>query len=135
MKTDKIRELISAAFSARENAYAPYSDFYVGAALITQKGKIYCGANVENASYPVGICAERSAFSVAVSAGERNFDAIAIVGGKKGKEIDFCFPCGMCRQFMAEFCKKDFQIIVAKSPDDFKLYNMGMLLPETFFIG
>ena len=54
---------------------------------------------------------------------------------EKGKEIDFCFPCGMCRQFMAEFCKKDFQIIVAKSPDDFKLYNMGMLLPETFFIG
>ena len=134
MEKDKIRELISAAFSARETAYAPYSGFYVGAALLTEEGTIYSGANVENASFPVGICAERSAFSSAVSAGERHFAAIAIVGGKKDKKTDFCFPCGMCRQFMAEFCKEDFEIILANSPDDYKLYNMGMLLPETFLL-
>ena len=126
--------MISAAFSARENAYAPYSGFYVGAALLTEEGTIYSGANVENASYPVGICAERSAFSAAVSAGERRFAAIAIVGGKKDKKTDFCFPCGMCRQFMAEFCKEDFQIILANSSDNYKLYNMGMLLPKTFLL-
>ena len=123
-----INELIERAFGARENAYAPYSGFKVGAALLTENGKIYTGCNVENASYPVGICAERTAFSKAVSDGERKFSVIVIAGSSS----TYCYPCGMCRQFMAEFCGDDFEIISAKSTDDYRIIKMGELLPYTF---
>ena len=123
-----MRELIEKALQAREKAYAPYSQFKVGAALLSENGKIYTGCNVENVSYPVGICAERVAVSKAVADGERNFTAIAIVGSGE----DHCMPCGMCRQFMAEFCKGNFDVIVAKSIDDYKIIKMSELLPHTF---
>ena len=123
-----ISELIEKALEAREKAYAPYSKFKVGAAVLTAGGKIYTGCNVENASYPVGICAERVAISKAVADGETEFIVIAIVGSGE----NYCMPCGMCRQFMAEFCKEDFEIIVAKSVDDYKIMKMGELLPYTF---
>ncbi len=123
-----ISELIEKALEAREKAYAPYSKFKVGVAVLTAGGKIYTGCNVENASYPVGICAERVAMSKAVADGETEFTVIAIVGSGE----NYCMPCGMCRQFMAEFCKEDFKIIVAKSVDDYKIMKMGELLPYTF---
>ena len=123
-----ISELIEKALEAREKAYAPYSKFKVGVAVLTAGGKIYTGCNVENASYPVGICAERVAISKAVADGETEFIVIAIVGSGE----NYCMPCGMCRQFMAEFCKEDFEIIVAKSVDDYKIMKMGELLPYTF---
>ena len=123
-----MKELIEKALEAREKAYAPYSKFRVGTALLTANGKIYTGCNVENASYPVGICAERVAMSKAVADGETEFTVIAIVGSGE----NYCMPCGMCRQFMAEFCKEDFEIIVAKSVDDYKIMKMGEILPYTF---
>ena len=123
-----ISELIEKALEAREKAYAPYSKFKVGAAVLTAGGKIYTGCNVENASYPVGICAERVAISKAVADGETEFIVIAIVGSGE----NYCMPCGMCRQFMAEFCKEDFEIIVAKSVDDYKIMKIGEILPYTF---
>ena len=123
-----ISELIEKALEAREKAYAPYSKFKVGVAVLTAGGKIYTGCNVENASYPVGICAERVAMSKAVADGETEFTVIAIVGSGE----NYCMPCGMCRQFMAEFCKEDFEIIVAKSVDDYKIMKIGELLPYTF---
>ena len=107
------KELVELAFSAREKAYAPYSGFCVGAALLTEGGKVYLGCNIENAAYTPSNCAERTAFFKAVSEGEREFTAIAIVGGKEGEACDFCAPCGVCRQVMMEFCDpKDFQIIL-----------------------
>ena len=127
-----IVRLIEEAMTVRYHSYAPYSDFYVGAALLTESGRIFTGVNVENASYPVGLCAERSAFAAAISAGERIFDAIAIYGGENGKEIGYCFPCGMCRQFMSELCGKDFRVIVAKSYHDYRIYQLKELLPYTF---
>ena len=91
------------------------------------------GCNVENASYPAGICAERSAFSAAVSSGKRQFDAIAIVGGKDGKAQDYCAPCGICRQVMREFVRPDeFLILLAKSPSEYREYTLSQLLPESF---
>lgn len=123
-----IEKLIEKAFEARENAYAPYSKFKVGAALLTANGKIYTGCNVENASYPVGICAERVAMSKAVADGEIKFSAIAVVGSSSS----YCYPCGMCRQFMSEFCGEDFEIISLKSADDYKIIKMSELLPYTF---
>ena len=96
-------ELIEKAREARKRAYAPYSEFTVGAALLCRDGSIYTGCNIENASYGATICAERTAFFKAVSEGEGEFEAIAIVGAPVDKPADFCPPCGMCRQFMYEF--------------------------------
>ncbi len=114
--------LLRKAEETRKNAYCIYSGFAVGAALLTESGEIYTGCNIENASYPVGICAERVAFAKAVSDGYQNFKAIAIVGGETS-----CPPCGMCRQFMSEFCKDDFEIILTD-----KIYTLGALLPVRF---
>ena len=128
-----INELITSAIGARKNAYAPYSEFYVGAALLAASGKIFVGCNAENSSYPVGICAERSAFAAALSAGERKFSAIALIGGKNGERVEkFCYPCGMCRQFMSEFCKPDFKIISAKSEKEYDINTLGKLLTKGF---
>lgn len=128
--TDK---LIKAALAARQNAYAPYSNYHVGAALLTADGKIYQGCNVENASYGATNCAERTAFFKAISEGERAFTAIAIVGGMKGQDSNsFAYPCGICRQVMQEFCNTDFKIIVVKSEHEYKEYTLTELLPEGF---
>lgn len=127
-----MRELIEKAISARKNAYAPYSKFHVGAALLTDSGKIYSAANVENASYPVGICAERTVMSYAVANGERHFKALALVGGLTDTITAYCTPCGMCRQFMSEFCGEDFQIILVKNLSDYKILSLKDLLPYTF---
>ena len=128
-------ELVRQAFSAREKAYAPYSGFMVGAALLTRDGRVYQGCNIENAAYAPANCAERTAFFKAVFEGERRFAAIAVVGGPSGTkagDFAYCFPCGVCRQVMAEFCGGDFEIVVAKSPGDFKVYTLNDLLPEAF---
>ena len=105
------KELVRQAFLAQQQAYAPNSEFLVGAALLTEDGKIYQGCNIENAAYSPGNCAERTAFFKAVSEGRRDFTAIAIVGNKRGEAGDYCPPCGVCRQGMAEFCKADFEIL------------------------
>ena len=125
-------ELIRIAKLAAENAYVPYSGFTVGAALLTKDGKVYSGCNIENASYSPTNCAERTAFFKAVSEGERDFSAIAIVGGKDKNFTDYCTPCGVCRQVMAEFCSKDFKIILGKNDDEYKTFTLGDLLPESF---
>ena len=123
--------LIKAAFSARENSYSPYSHFRVGAALLSENGKVYTGCNIENRAYGPTNCAERTAFFKAVSEGENSFSAIAIVGGEK--EPVWCYPCGVCRQVMAEFCSPEkFQIICARSEDEYRIFPLKDLLPEMF---
>lgn len=126
--------LIELALNARKQAYTPYSGFQVGAALLTKSGKIYTGCNIENAAYTPTNCAERTAFFKAVSEGEREFEAIAIVGGAKEAEyLDFCPPCGVCRQVMMEFCKpSEFQIILGRSKEEYKIYTLEELLPLGF---
>lgn len=128
-----VKKLILQALGARTRAYAPYSNYLVGAALLSKQGRVYPGCNIENGSYGVTVCAERVAFFRAVQEGERDFQAIAIVGGKREGEIDsFAFPCGVCRQVMTEFCKDDFQIIVAKSLEDYEIHTLGELMPHGF---
>lgn len=122
-----MRDLLELAKTARENAYAPYSNFLVGAALLCKNGKVYTGCNVENAAYSPTLCAERVAFGKAISQGEREFVAIAVVGGKQGEETAPCTPCGVCRQVMAEFCRADFLIHTQE-----KTYTLQELLPEGF---
>ena len=132
MNDENIR-LIKEAFEAREKSYAPYSGFRVGAALLTDEGKVYRGCNIENAAYGPSICAERTAIFKAVSDGERHFKAIAVTGGYDGKEMGFAVPCGVCRQVMAEFCDPEhFMIYLVKSLDDMKSYSLKELLPESF---
>ena len=125
------QELYSLAESARKKAYAPYSHFTVGAALLTKEGKVYLGCNIENAAYGAVNCAERTAFFTAVCEGERDFAAIAIAGGREGKTGDVCAPCGICRQVMAEFCQADFEVILA-SGEGVKVYRLDEILPLSF---
>ena len=134
MKVDfDVQKLILQALGARTKAYAPYSGYHVGAALLSEQGRVYPGCNVENASYGATICAERVAFLRAIQEGERDFKAIAIVGGiANQKPNSYAFPCGLCRQVMTEFCQDDFLIIVAKGLDDHKVYTLGELLPHGF---
>ena len=127
-----IPELIHKAIAAREFAYAPYSNFCVGAALLTKSGKIYTGCNVENAGYSATNCAERTAFFKAVSEGEREFAAIAIVGGPRGPLTEYCSPCGVCRQALFEFGGPELNVIMAKTPEDFIERSMDELLPFGF---
>ncbi|MBQ2803313.1 MAG: cytidine deaminase [Lachnospiraceae bacterium] len=125
--------LVAAALEARSAAYAPYSGYAVGAALLTINDKLYTGCNIENASYGATNCAERTAFYKAVCEGEKEFCAIAIAGGIVGQApADYAYPCGVCRQVMQEFCEKDFKIIVAKGINDFKIYTLEELLPYSF---
>lgn len=127
-----IEKLIKKSIEMLNFSYVPYSNFHVGAALLTSEGEIYTGCNIENAAYGPSNCAERTAIFKAVSEGKKNFEAIAVVGGKNGKIEDFCPPCGVCRQVLAEFCKKDFKIILAKSTDEYKIMTLEQLLPESF---
>lgn len=128
------RELIRQAHEARQRAYTPYSGFKVGAALLTRAGKVYLGCNIENAAYGPTNCAERTAFFKAVSEGEREFEAIAIVGGKDGDSaLQMCAPCGVCRQVMMEFCNpKKFRIMLEDGKDGFKAFTLEELLPLGF---
>lgn len=125
------RELLQCAAEAREMAYAPYSGFRVGAALLGKSGKIYKGCNVENAAYSPTNCAERTALFKAVSEGEREFVSIAIVGGMYETINDFCAPCGVCRQVLAEFCDPDFRVVLG-TPDKPQAFAFKDLLPFGF---
>lgn len=127
-----IEKLIKKAIEMLNFSYAPYSNFHVGAALLTSEGEIYTGCNIENAAYGPSNCAERTAIFKAVSEGKKEFAAIAVVGGKNGKIENFCPPCGVCRQVLAEFCKKDFEIVLAKSTNEYKIMTLEQLLPESF---
>ena len=127
------QELIRRALLARENAYTPYSHFRVGAALLAQSGNVYPGCNIENAAYTPTNCAERTAFFSAVAQGERDFSAIAIVGGPQEGPLDYTAPCGVCRQVMMEFCDPDtFRILVARSPEDYRVFTLRELMPQSF---
>ena len=125
------RELLLQAISAREFAYAPYSGFRVGAALLGKSGKVYLGCNVENAAYSVTNCAERTAIFKAVSEGERAFTAIAIVGGKGETVSETCAPCGVCRQALSEFCDGNLRVVLG-TPDNLLVYTLADLLPLSF---
>jgi cytidine deaminase len=126
-------ELSRLAEEARKNSYCVYSNFAVGAALLTKDGKVYTGCNIENASYPAGICAERTAFCKAVSEGEREFKAIAIAGGPAGEAPDDAYPCGVCRQFMNEFVEGDsFEVLVVHKDLSCSVHTLGELLPHSF---
>ena len=124
------RSLIELAKEAREASYSPYSGFAVGAALLAKSGKVYLGCNIENAAYSATICAERVAFVKAVSGGEREFEAIAIVGGEESAD-EICYPCGTCRQFMSEFCGGDFMLYFADG-DKTVGYTFDEILPHRF---
>ena len=125
-------ELLALANSAREKSYSPYSGISVGAALLTKDGKVYIGTNIENVAYSPSLCAERCAFAAAVTAGEREFSAIAVCGGKGGECREKIFsPCGTCRQVMAEFCNEDFEIILSEA----ECFTLGELLPSGFDFG
>ncbi len=124
------KQLIEQAQQARLNAYAPHSEFRVGAALLCEDGRVFLGCNVENAAYSPSLCAERVAISSAVAAGCRDFVAIAIVGGKEDTASP-CFPCGVCRQVLKEFCKDDFSIHLWDGETVIS-YSLGELLPHSF---
>ena len=127
-------ELIRIALEARKNSYSPYSGFSVGAALLCKDGSVFTGCNIENSAFSPTNCAERTAFFKAVSEGEREFVKIAVVGGDSDDEApqNYCPPCGVCRQVMKEFCSSDFEIIMAKSDDDYKIMTLSELLPASF---
>ncbi len=125
------KQLMQIASDMRAKSYSPYSHFAVGAALLTKSGKIYTGCNIENAGFTPTVCAERTAFFKAISEGEREFESIAIVGGKHGEISDFCAPCGVCRQVMSEWCDDDFEIILG-TPDNFKVYSFKEIVPFAF---
>lgn len=137
MSESKATELIEYAIKAREKAYSPYSNYKVGAALLCADGQVVTGCNVENASYGATNCAERTAIFKAVSEGITEFKAIAVVGGsaddaRNNMFSDYAFPCGVCRQVMKEFCDNDFEIIVAKSSNEYKTFLLADLLPYGF---
>lgn len=121
--------LIAQAIAAKQSAYAPYSHFRVGAALLTASGKVYTGCNVENVSFSATNCAERTAVYKAVSEGEREFTAIVVNGDNK----DYLPPCGVCRQVLAEFCDlQTFEVILANSEEDYRTVTLDKLLPGAF---
>lgn len=127
-------EDIELAKSARLKAYSPYSNYQVGAVLRTKSGKAYIGCNIENHGIQ-GICAERTAFAKALSEGEREFESITVVGGKKGEESgDICMPCGYCRQFMSEFVDDNFKVCVVDKDNNVSEFAMDDLLPYSFKI-
>lgn len=131
---EKTQRLITLAMEARKKAYTPYSHYQVGAALLTQDGQTITGCNIENAAYGPSNCAERTAFFKAVSEGIRGFRAIAVVGSPEGEVLtQYAYPCGVCRQVMMEFCRPEtFQVIVAKSLEEYKVMTLRELLPEGF---
>lgn len=131
---NRYEELIEMALEARMLAYTPYSHFKVGAALLGSNGVVYKGCNIENASYPATNCAERTAIFSAVAEGQKDFLAIAIVGGSEyAEKLELCAPCGVCRQVMREFCDPAvFEVILASSREEYKVYTLEELLPMSF---
>ena len=127
MKDDQKQKLTEAARDVRQRAHAPYSNFQVGAAVLTNTGEVFAGCNVENASFGLTICAERVAFSTAVAAGRREFEGLAVV------TVGGCFPCGACRQFAAEFCE-DLLILLADADNESQVVEVKLsdLLPGRF---
>ena len=123
------RTLLNIASKARDNAYAPYSNFKVGAAVLAKKGKVYTGCNIENATYGATCCAEQTAIFKAVSEGEREFEAIAVQGDNEGETM----PCGICRQVMAEF-SPNIQIILEDAQGHIQCYPLKELLPHAFYL-
>ena len=130
----KNAELINLALEAREKSYSPYSGFSVGAALLCKNGNVFTGCNIENSGYSATNCAERTAIFKAVSEGEKEFEKIAVVGGNSSDKmpVNYCSPCGICRQVMREFCGSDFEIIIAKNESDYKVTTLAELLPMSF---
>ena len=132
--TDK--QLMAIAVSAMERSYSPYSGFRVGAALLGTDGRVWCGCNIENASYPLTVCAERCAIFKAVSEGTCEFYALAIAGGKQGEARQCCPPCGSCRQVMAELCRRpDFYVLLEDGRGGILRYTLDELLPLRFDSG
>ncbi len=125
------KELIKIATETMMKAYTPYSGFKVGAALLTKDGKVYTGCNIENAAYTPTVCAERVAFFSAVRDGERDFSAIAIVGGEGGVLSSFTYPCGVCRQVMREFCSGEFKVYVSDGCE-IKCHTLDEIMPFSF---
>ncbi len=134
------KNLLEKAFDAMKKSYAPYSKYNVGAALLTSNDEIYLGCNIENSSFSVTCCAERTAFFKAISEGHKSFKAIAVVGGKRAVSfdnierittLDFAFPCGACRQVMQEFCTEDFSIVLTNGKE-IKVLTLAELLPFAF---
>ena len=127
------KKLFDAACEARDKAYTPYSHFKVGAALLTKDGRIYTGCNVENAAFTPTNCAERTAVFKAVSEGVRSFSAICIVGALEGRPLDYCGPCGVCRQVLREFCEPDtFPVLLGREDGRMRIYTLAELLPQGF---
>ena len=125
------QELMQLARQARRQSYSPYSGFSVGAALLTREGRVYTGANVENAAYPSTSCAEHAAILSAVLAGERDFISIAVAGGKGDAEAE-CTPCGNCRQILREFCTPDMRILFTDGQGSYRVMTLRNLLPMSF---
>lgn len=135
LTVEKEKQLINMAIKASANSYSPYSNFRVGAAILCEDGEIFTGTNIENASYGAGICAERTAAVKAISQGEKVFKAVAIFGSPKdvsGNELQYAFPCGICRQFLNEFASDDMIVLIGKTEDDYKSYLFTELLPQAF---
>ena len=132
---DLEKSLVDMAFEAAKHSYSPYSNFSVGAAILTASGKIYSGANIENASYGATVCAERTAALKAVYDGEKVFKAIAVVGYHKDKSENdaiYAYPCGICRQFLREFAAKDMKVYVAKTSNEILSTTLEAMLPHSF---
>lgn len=125
------KRLMEVANAMRKRSHVPYSNYRVGAVLVGKSGKEYTGCNLENAAFSPSICAERTAFAKAISEGEKEFECIAIVGGRDGEISPFCAPCGVCRQVMSEFCDENF-VLVLGTPDNFKTYKFSEIMPFTF---
>lgn len=124
-----VRDLIKRALDAKEKAYSPYSNFKVGAALETDDDMVFTGCNIENAAFSPTNCAERTAFFKAVSEGKLHFKRLVVTGGLE----NYCYPCGVCRQVMQEFCdENEFEIIIAKDEDNYEVYKLKDLLPKSF---
>ncbi len=126
------RELVLKAIDAMKNSYSPYSNFKVGASLLTESGKVYTGCNIENVAFGPTVCAERVAFFKAISEGEKNFSKIAVVGGKGGIISSSTPPCGVCRQVMREFCSDDFEILIVRENANYDKVLLKDLLPNSF---
>lgn len=126
------QELIVLAKEAMSHAYAPYSGYWVGAALLAADGRVYQGCNIENASYTPTVCAERTAFFKAIYDGVQDFQAIAVVAGKNGVITGYFPPCGVCRQVMREFCRDDFMIYMGGAEDNYVAKSLAEILPFSF---
>ncbi len=125
---DESNKLIKSAILAKDNAYVPYSNFRVGAALIDEQGREFSGCNVENASYGATCCAERTTIFKAVSEGSRRIRKMAVVCDQD----EYCRPCGICRQVMSEFAAEDFVLLSARPNGEYEVFSMEMLLPSSF---